>query len=217
MKLLSVITPLLAIALMSCQNLRHAESSIDTPRAANLDEFASLMEAVFETSPDDTQTIIRDRRQRVKSKYLEGIWVYTQLNTGVDKKIYRQRLSHLSLSEDKTKIIQTAYGFKKPDRYADAWTKISVLNSIKPSDFEPYFDEGCEQIWTPNPDGSWSGYVNPKTCIITSKRRGKQIRIESEGYLSGEVYRTNERGYDMDMTFLWGTKPNEMITLYPIR
>ena len=187
------------------------------PAKADIKAFAGLMENVFETVPENTETVIRDKRVRVTSKALDGMWFYTQLNTGEEGKLYRQRLSQLTLSEDEGVVVQTAYGLKTPAKYADAWNTPGLLSALTPDDFDPYFTKGCEQVWTPQGDGAWTGYVDPKTCVITSKRRSKDIRIESEGYLSKGVYRTNERGYEMDMTFLWGTKPGEFITLYPVR
>lgn len=151
------------------------------------------------------------------SDSLQGVWFYTQLNTRPERKLYRQRLSHLKISEDGSAIVQTTYGLNTPEKYVDAWNHPVLLSTLKPEDFTRYFKTGCEQVWRPADDGAWMGYVDPQTCVITSKRRGKDIRIESEGYLSKDVYRTNERGYDMDMTFLWGTKPGEMITLYPVQ
>jgi len=199
--------------LAACQNVETA------PKTENVDleAFATLAEKTFETPEADKDNNIRDRRIRVTSDALEGVWFYTQLNTGAERKLYRQRLSNLTLSEDGTAIIQKTYGLNEPEKYANAWENPDLLAKLTPADFKSYFNDGCEQIWWPQANGAWSGYVDPKTCIISSKRRNKDIRIESEGYLSKNVYRTNERGYDMDMTFLWGTKPGELIELYPLR
>lgn len=182
----------------------------------DIDGFAQLFERHFQTSPDNKETIIFDKRIRVKSEALKGYWFYTQLNTGKAHKLYRQRLSHMKPSEDGTAIIQITYGLNEPEIYADGWTRPELLNSLTTNDFKSYFQKGCEQIWRPDEKGGWAGYVDPKTCVITSKRRNKDIRIESEAYLTKDIYRTNERGYEMDMTFLWGTKPGEYIDLYPV-
>jgi len=125
-------------------------------------------------------------------------------------------LSHIIISNDGDTIIQKTYRLKTPAFYENAWLHPERLSALTEDDFESYFNKGCEQIWRPEQDGAWSGYVDPKTCIVTSKRRNKDIRIESEGYLSKDIYRTNERGYEMDMTFLWGTKPGEAIELFPL-
>lgn len=182
----------------------------------DIDSFASLLESTFETVPENTLNIIQDRRMRVYADALDGIWFYTQINTGADRKLYRQRLSSLTLSDDGHAVIQKTYGLKAPELYVNAWENPERLAALTPDDFESYFSKGCEQVWTAEQKGEWTGYVNPQTCIIASKRRNKDIRIESEAYLSEEIYRTNERGYDMDMTFLWGTKPGEYIDLYPV-
>jgi len=204
---------LFGLGVTACQP---AEIAVKTENA-NLADFAALAEMTFETSVDNTDNIISDRRVRVTSEALEGVWFYTQLNTGPDRKLYRQRLSNIKLSDDGSAVIQKTYGLNNPEKYTEAWNHPALLNTLTPADFKPYFNVGCEQVWRPGKDGAWSGYVNPATCIITSKRRNKDIRIESESYLSKDIYRTNERGYDMDMTWLWGTKPGEMISLYPIQ
>ena len=204
----------LVIALSACG----AETPQNNlPINADINVFASLVENTFVTPPENTDTIIKDRRVRVYSDALDGIWFYTQLNTGADGKLYRQRLSNLTLSDDGSAIVQRTYGLKDPSLYENAWEFPERLKALTEADFKPYLTSGCEQIWKPTQTSAWSGYVDPMTCVITSKRRNKDIRIESEGYLSKDEYRTNERGYDMDMTFLWGSKSGEMITLYPVR
>lgn len=183
---------------------------------ADITAFVSLVENTFETPAEGAENNIRDRRVRIVSDALDGVWFYTQLNTGPERKLYRQRISNLSLSQDEGAIIQKTYGLNQPEKYVDAWDNPELLGDLKRTDFKSYFDEGCEQIWRPQADGSWLGYVDPKSCVISSKRRNKDIRIESEGFLSKDIYRTNERGYAMDMTFLWGTQPGEYIDLFPV-
>ena len=179
----------------------------------DLKAFATLAEGIFETPKDSEDSIIRDRRVRVKSPHLEGVWMYSQLNTGRDYKIYRQRVFRFTPAQNGQVIVQNSFGLKMPELYMDAWKTPDLLSSLSPEDIEPYFSDGCEQNWTAQPGGAWRGYVDPKTCVIMSTRRNKEIRIESEGYLSKDVYQTTERGFEMDMSFLWGSKPGEMITL----
>lgn len=128
---------------------------------AKLDTFAVLLERTFETAPDNTKSHIRDKRVRVSSEALSGYWFYTQLNTGKDRKLYRQRISHIMLSEDGTHIIQKTYGLNEPEKYVDGWKTAALLTSLTRADFESYFSAGCEQIWTPVKEGTWAGYVDP--------------------------------------------------------
>ena len=208
-KFLSSVTLLL---LAACgQTLAPSNDAVD------IETFTKLLERTFETAPTNAEHNIRDRRVRVEAQALDGYWFYAQLNTGAERKLYRQRLSHITLSKDETAIVQKTYEFNTPEVYVDGWNTPYKLAALTPDDFKSYFQAGCEQIWTPDSKGGWLGYVDPKTCIISSKRRNKDIRIESEGYLREDIYRTNERGYEMDMTFLWGTKPGEMIDLFPVK
>lgn len=175
-----------------------------------------MVENTFATLKPNTANIIKDQRVRIRSDALNGIWFYTQLNTGADGKLYRQRLSQLTLSSDGMTIIQKTFGLKAPEFYVDAWENPERLSNLTTDEFESYFQAGCEQVWRADNRGAWTGYVDPKTCVVSSKRRNKDIRIEAEAYLSKDIYRTNERGYELDMTFLWGTKPGEFIDLYPV-
>ena len=211
---MSHLTHLLICAGLCLVSCSQAPIARDNP--VDMDGFIQLFERSFQTSPDNKESIIFDKRVGVKSEVLKGYWFYTQLNTGEARKLYRQRLSQMKLSDDGTAIIQITYGLNEPETYVDSWTRLDLLKSLSADDFKPYFQKGCEQIWRPDERGGWAGYVDPETCIITSKRRNKDIRIESEAYLSRDVYRTNERGYEMDMRFLWGTKLGEYIELFPV-
>jgi len=202
---------IISLYLISCASLKTI-----TNEQVDIEIFAAMVENTFATSKSNTENIIKDQRVRIRSDALNGIWFYTQLNTGADGKLYRQRLSQLTLSSDGMTIIQKTYGLKAPEIYVDAWENPERLSNLTTDEFESYFQAGCEQVWRADNRGAWTGYVDPKTCVVSSKRRNKDIRIESESYLSKDLYRTNERGYELDMTFLWGTKPGEMIDLYPV-
>ena len=137
----------------------------------DLNTLATLIEGTVETPKINTENNIRDRRVRIYSPDLPGIWFYTQINTGESRKLYRQRIAQFTLSEDGHTITQTTYGLNAPEKYENAWETPELLNALTQTDFKPYFDTGCDQVWTPESDGSWTGYVDPQTCVITSKRR----------------------------------------------
>ncbi len=182
----------------------------------NLNELYQLSLRQFKTLPADTDTIITDRRAEVTSPHLDGKWFYSQLNTRKEQKLYRQRLNKLELSADGKSVLQLTYLLKSPDEFEDAWDFPDKLQNITQNDIEKFFNAGCELVWTPNKDASWTGYVSPETCRIYSGKRDTHIRIESDAYMSPETYKTTERGFSDDMDFLWGSKPGEFITLKPI-
>jgi len=64
---------LFGLGVTACQP---AEIAVKTENA-NLADFAALAEMTFETSVDNTDNIISDRRVRVTSEALEGVWFYT--------------------------------------------------------------------------------------------------------------------------------------------
>jgi len=206
---------LIAFALISCA--QSSKSNAD-PAQDRLEAFAAVYGIDFKTPPDNTEAIIHDVRVRLPSDTLSGLWFYTQLNTGEDRKLYRQRLTHIVYDAGQDVFVQKTYVLKDPAAFENAWLNPDTLSSVTEADFEPLSNSGCLLVWTHQETDavqSWSGYVDPKTCIIKSKRRDTDIRIESESYLSKDLYKTSERGFDQDMNYLWGSKPGEMITLYP--
>lgn len=209
-----IISILLAFSLLSsCTNTPPPNAEPLNSAKLAVDALSSLMEGTFETAPDDPKDNFRDRRVRITSNALEGTWLYYQLNTGPEKKLYRQRLIRLSSKDDGSTVIQETYGLNSPDKFVDLWNNQSLLASISQGDFEPYFDKGCEQVWTKS-DDLWTGYVNPKTCKIFSERRQSTISIEAEAQLTVQIYRQTERGYDETGKQLFGGTPGEFITLY---
>ena len=198
--------------LMGCTTVSKPASQILTEY--DLDTFVQSITRNFETATDDKDSQILDQRVRISSPELAGEWIYTQLNTGLDKKLYRQRVSHLSLSEDRRSIIQKSYELQTPQEYVDLWNNPQKLKRITHADITPFANDGCVQKWKRDAAQSWYGKVDPQTCIINSKRRHKNIRIESQGRLSGDTYETNERGFDMEMQQIWGSPPGEFIVLY---
>ncbi len=177
------------------------------------DALAELMTDTFQTAPDDPDNTIRDHRVRISSASFDGVWLYYQLNTGDDWKVYRQRVVEL-IDDGDGSVIQKTYGLKDPERFVDAWDKPGLLTSMTASDIEPYFDGGCEQRWRRSAEDEWRGYVDPATCKIFSERRQAHISIEAEARLSQETYRQTERGFDENGEKLFGTEPGEFIVLY---
>lgn len=191
-----------------------SESVTDTP--SPLEQFAAVYDNTFETPKTGDSPIIRDRRVRIASDNLAGVWFYSQMNTGEDFKLYRQRIFNFIERGDGQGIVQKTYVLNQPEIYANAWDNPELLATLTQDDFKPMFDMGCDTAWTETGDGAWTGYVDPQRCIIDSTRRNMKIRIESESVLSSDKYQTTERGYDIDMNFLWGSKPGEMNTLLAV-
>lgn len=205
-----LVTAVLATMLLaSCVSQPEPEAA----EASNVERLAALMIDTFETAPDDPDNDIRDQRVLINSPSLEGTWIYYQLNTGPERKVYRQRIIEL-IARDDGAVIQKTYGLKSPEEYVAAWDNAEKLNALSQDDFEPYFDDGCEQIWRLDDTSGWIGYVDPATCKIFSERRQANISIEAEARLNEEAYRQTERGFDEDGNKLFGTKPGEFIVLY---
>lgn len=203
----------LAVSACETSDQNQGQLSLQEKSSPDIEAFAKLMTGEFETAPDDPDNSIRDRRMRLNSPDLNGIWLYYQLNTGEEKKVYRQRVISLTVGRDHETIIQKTYGLIEPETYVDLWENPKLSMSISPQDIEEYFESGCEQRWKPSGDG-WKGYVDPSTCKIFSERRQADISIQAEAQLSQDTYRQTERGFDADGAQLFGTEPGEFITLY---
>ena len=189
-------------------------TTIETQTAENnAEKLAALMSGAFQTADDDPDNTIRDRRVRLTNAAFRGVWFYYQLNTGDEWNVYRQRVIEL-VTADNGDVIQKTYGLKEPEKFVDLWDNETLLANISAEDFEPYFDDGCEQRWSPNENGGWQGYVDPESCKIFSERRQANIMIEAEARLDSETYRQTERGFDAEGNQLFGTEPGEFIVLY---
>lgn len=185
-------------------------------------ELSRLMVSTFVTeksdiAEDESNSKIQDRRIALSSDNLPGTWLYYQLETGVENKLYRQRVIKLT-SIDENTVVQELYTPKDMAAWQDAWNKPEVVSSASLEDFDVSLNKGCEQVWTrvaskPPSDPQWRGYVDPEKCKIFSKRRSKEILIEGESVLSLELIKHAERGFSVDRQQIWGSAPDEFNTL----
>jgi len=173
-------------------------SNVDILTKNDVISFIDIMLGEFKTHPENKENQILDRRVLIKSANLEGHWIYSQLNTGPDKKVYRQRVSKIAISKDGKAIVQKSYVLKTPEQFTEFWGQADIFNSLSENDLERFANEGCVQKWTKAAPGAWKGYVDPNTCLIRSKRRNVDIRVEAESKISGDIYKTNERGFDVE-------------------
>ena len=180
---------------------------------AGLSELAALMLQDFATAPENTEQTIIDRRVSVRVTGETGVWFYSQLNTGDEQKLYRQRIHQLSISEDGTSLVQRSFVPADADRFVDLWTRAGLLRLLSMTDMRPVLGEGCAQSWSKNVEGIWHGKVDPRTCEIFSERRQTTIRIGADSYYKGDTHGTSERGFDANMNPVWGSKPGEYIVL----
>lgn len=184
-----------------------------------LQRFAELLEGRYDThapaSPTALPADLRliDSRQRVHAPALGDVVFYLQLNQGADRSLYRQRI--LVFEQRDGRIEQNAHTIKEAERFVDAVSGDAVLQGITADDLEPMFESGCTQVWTADDDG-FSGYTDPATCRIISSRTGKPRRIEAETILRADTLALAERGFDDDMTQLFGTPPGETTLLHRV-
>ncbi len=184
------------------------------PSGPSAEDLLALMMGTFATNPDDPDYNFQDQRVRVDSPALDGLWFYSQLKSGSERTVYRQRIAHLQTADDGKTVVQQTYALMNPDDYVNAWERPGTLTQLTMEDLDPVFSEGCDLVWTPQNIDDWTGYVDPATCQIYSERRGATIAIESEVRITNEVYYTTERGFDDKGTKLFGTDEGAFIQLY---
>ncbi len=184
-----------------------------TTEDAGLRQLSQLMLGDFATTPDDLEQTIIDRRIAVSVAGETGIWFYSQLNTGTDQKVYRQRFHRLDLAGDGESVIQRSFEPADANRFVDGWAQPEAFAGLAKTDMKPVLGEGCEQVWARDADGVWRGKVDPHRCEIFSERRQTTIRIGADGFYRGDVFGTSERGFDAEMNPVWGSKPGQYITV----
>ncbi|MDJ0750013.1 MAG: chromophore lyase CpcT/CpeT [Woeseiaceae bacterium] len=172
--------------------------------------FATHAETLSQAVQPDDQFV--DWRQRILAPSLGDHVFYQQLNQGTDLELYRQRVFVLRLNPDTDSIEQHTFRLRHPQRYVDARAGDAAFEGFSADDVEPYFKEGCIQIWTRTDDG-FRGYLDPDTCRIVSSRTGKPRLIEAENLLTPDSLSIAERGYDESHQQLFGTPPNELLRL----
>lgn len=187
---------------------REASAPATTSNAA---ELADLLSRDLVTAESTSETALRDYRSRI-APLGEGEWMYLHRNRG--DKPYRQRVLQFLDTPGGT-VRQVAYKLKDQAAFTDAPSRPALLETITSDMLTLDFTKGCEQIWSRSdvPGVQWDGVVDPETCVIFSKRRGKQIRIGAEARVTSNGLQEAERGFTMAGEQLWGTPKGEWALL----
>ncbi|MCH9750948.1 MAG: chromophore lyase CpcT/CpeT [Alphaproteobacteria bacterium] len=191
---------LLAFALGAC---------VTSPSLSPAEMLAANMADTFETAigSDDA---MRDRRIEI-APLGAGEWLYYQVNHKSDLSVYRQRILQLEALPD-GRVRQTAWTFNDAAAHVDLWDKPDVRAALSLDDLSAGLEDGCAQIWTRD-GATWAGKVDPDRCIITSTRRGAQIRIGADSLLDEASLSLAERGFELGGEQLWGTDPGDYYRL----
>lgn len=191
---------LAALTLSAC-------ATVPETRPAN--SLAAQMTGTFETAIG-TDDAMRDRRMRI-APLGPGEWLYYQVNHNSDLSVYRQRILQLESRADGS-VQQTAWTFTDAGAYADLWDKPDAEAALTLDQLSAGLEDGCAQVWRVEGE-TWSGAVDPGTCIIDSARRGTQIRIGAESVLAPDSLSLAERGFNLEGEQLWGTDPGDYYRL----
>ena len=189
-----------ALALAAC---------VTPPEQSPAQALAAEMAGTFETAIGSEEAM-RDKRVAI-SPLGPGEWLYYQVNHKSDLSVYRQRILQLESLPD-GRVRQTAWTFDDAAAHVDLWDKPDRRAVLSLEDLSPGLEDGCAQFWTQEGD-LWTGSVDAGTCIISSTRRGTEIRIGAESMLDSESLSLAERGFDLAGQQLWGTEPGDYYRL----
>ena len=194
-----------SIALIVCG----LTACVTPPAQSPAQILAAQMSGTFETAIG-SDNAMRDRRVSI-APLGAGEWLYYQVNHKSDLSVYRQRILQLETMPD-GRVQQTAWTFKDAAAHVDLWDNSELQAILSLDDLSTGLEQGCAQIWS-REDDVWSGAVDPGTCIISSTRRGTEIRIGAESLLDEASLSLAERGFDLAGEQLWGTEPGDYYRL----
>jgi hypothetical protein len=203
----SIFLAVAVLALAACES-RPPAAPASQGAAARL---AEAMTGRFATLPDDPDNDYAETRRRVERD--GAAWVFSELRTGPDRTLYRQRLFALT-NEPDGRVRSTAHAFS--DDAAARLAAGAMPESLSDQDLLPAFTAldgaSCDMIWTRLPDGIWTGTISPEACRIVSPRRG-EIGLEAESRLGPDSLFQTERGFSAEGEQLFGTPPGVFIRL----
>ncbi|MEM7612097.1 MAG: chromophore lyase CpcT/CpeT [Pseudomonadota bacterium] len=167
----------------------------------------------FQTAAD-AETQLTDRRRALESLG-DGDWLYLQLNSGADQKLYRQRVLQIARNAE-GQVMQRTYALRSDADKRDLIADPARLSALAMEDLEPALAQGCEVVWRPAADDgpwSWVGEVDPELCIIYSERRQARIAIGAKTLLNESALWQSESGFDLQGNRLWGSAQDEYVQL----
>lgn len=186
-----------------------------SPAGSEIAELAGLMVGDFETAPDVAESRFVDQRRRLAALG-DGEWVYMQLNSGPDGRLYRQRVLQLTRERDGV-VRQRTYRLTADGDRRDLIADPERLAALTRGDLDMSADMDCANFWRRGSGDSiwlWQGRVDPGKCIIFSERRQARIAIGAEAYLKHDALWLAERGFDLEGQLLWGSPLGEYSQLH---
>lgn len=177
--------------------------------AGSVESLAGMMvgsytsDAQAKTDPDFK--VIELHMAPIWSSRKDGPWLYIeQAAAGSLDKPYRQRVYHLSVSQNPEKSPGTVESvvFELPGdplTMAGAWQDPKRFDTMVPEALQAR--EGCTVYVVPNADGTWTGSTDGELCRSTL--RGATYAT-SEVTITATELRSWDRGFDKDGKQVWG-------------
>jgi hypothetical protein len=184
-------------------------------RDEEIRDMLNMMQGTYQSDPteepDEELPDLLDRRVVVSAPALGRHVVYWQLNSGPERKVYRQRILTFAAGDD-GQIVQTTWSLRDPEAFVDAFASPERFAPLTSDNVEASLPDGCDQVWRRSEDG-WYAEVDPDTCRVWSERRQMWRRIGAEARVAPDAYFQAERGFDDDGNQVFGTKPGELYRL----
>lgn len=151
-------------------------------------------------------------KQRINSPYLEGNWIYSQINrVDRDGGIYRQSYLNFFINED-GQIVSQAYSLAQSDKADNKAKKVKptadFLNALKPDQLIRGFGEECDTHWRREID-QFIGLLDFNTCVIDSKYKDEKRLLFSEDIFAKSGYWGREGAYTQDGKLAFGLEAPE--------
>ncbi len=130
----------------------------------------------------------------------DGYWLYVEQSVYSNaENPYRQRVYHLSLSEDRKSIVSRVYEIKDPQRFTGGCHDSDLLQKISDEDLTDR--PGCELYLTKTNDDVYEGSTPENTCF--SSWRGASY-VTSDAWIDAEKVITWDRGWNENHEQVWG-------------
>lgn len=173
-------------------------------------QFDNLQQMAFVAPPSagDNKNrfeAMRSQAMPVKSKLLEGDWIYGQtdkIDAGDTRKskVYRQTLQQFFVKDGQ--IFSRPWRFNDPAVKQQGTPSDAFLQQISPQQISLVMPEACVTQWTPQGE-QFIGRIDSANCVIQSKYKNEQRRLFAEEIIfpSGAWFREGAYGEDGSLAF----------------
>jgi hypothetical protein len=208
---------LLLLGLGACVLDPHADrrsspGQVPAGSGAAIVALQEMLLGTFTTAGGELSGPMMTQHLAIAATGLPGPAFYSQINTGGDRRLYRQRINVLvPAGAGRVRVI--SHALVEPARFAADRPLPAITSADLKPGFEATPESDCSMIWQQTAINAWRGRIDAGRCRIVSARRGTTIGLEAEAELDARSLRQTERGIGADGSRLFGTAPGVLIEL----